>query len=234
MCQPLRQVRFNHILIFCKQLPTSHFCRHLLGRFKSKRTHMKIIGETPLRVPPRAIVVPQAKNFRIVPERQIRRIVGTSRASSVHRADNLRPALTTQQIFQIARIFDPTVEDELAEGRAAWKNYQSTRKRDAVYEYLTTVFQIVVRWKEQRRAKAKSHQALKATGRRTIRHREPFTAVIVCTSDPRIVDPKTRSKWSRACRFAEQSMPNAENLAKFIKRLGGINECADQFSNRTR
>ena len=29
---------------------------------------MKIIGETPLQVPPRAIVVSQAKNIRIVPK----------------------------------------------------------------------------------------------------------------------------------------------------------------------
>ena len=157
---------------------------------------MSIIRETPLRVPPRAIVIHRAKYPRIVPKSQTRRIVGTSRTSQIHRDDNLHPSLTKHQIFQIGRIFDPTVEDDLAEGLAAWKTYQSTRKRDAVYEYLTTVFQKVARWKEQRRAKAKSHQALKATARRTmIRSIEPFTAVIVCTSDSRIVDTKTRSKW---------------------------------------
>jgi len=161
---------------------------------------------------------------------------GTSRTSPIHRNDSLHPSLTTQQILQIARIFDPTVEDDLAEARTAWKAYQSTRKRDAIYEYLTTVFQIVARWKEQRRSKAKSHQALKATGHRTmIRSLEPFTAVIVCTADPGIVDAKTRSKWSRALRYVEQFKPEAESLAKFIKsRNGGINECADRFSNRAK
>ena len=195
---------------------------------------MKIIGETPLRVLPRAIVVSQAKNIRIVPKSQTRRIVGTSRTSQIHQDDNLHPSLTTQQIFQIARIFDSTVEDDLAEARAAWKNYQSTRKRDAVYEYLTAVFKIVARWKEQRRSKAKSHQALKATGHRTtIRSLdEPFAIVILCTSDPRIVDVKTRSKWSRALRFAEQFKPDTQSLAEFIKSQDGINACADRFSNR--
>jgi hypothetical protein len=120
------------------------------------------------------------------------------------------------------------VEDDLAEGLAAWKNYQSTRKRDAVYVYLTTVFQIVARWKEQRRAKAKSHQALKAMGHRTtIRSLEPFSVVIFCTADPLIVDAKTRSKWSRALRYAEQFKPEAESLAKFTKRMGGINALID-------
>ena len=195
---------------------------------------MKIIGETPLRVPPRAIVVSHPKNIRIVPKSQTRRIVGTSRTSQIHRDDSLHPSLTTHQIVQIARIFDPTVEDDLTEARAAWKEFQSTRKRDAVYEYLTTTFQIVARWKEQHRSKAKSHQALKATDHRTtIRSLEPFAVVILCTSDPRIVDVKTRSKWSRALRYAEQFKPEAESLTNFIKSRG-INECADRFSNRAK
>jgi hypothetical protein len=123
----------------------------------------------------------------------------------------------------------------MAEAAKAWKAYQSTRKRDAVFEYLTTVFQIVARWKEQHCAKAKSHQALRATGHRTmIRNQEPFAMGIFCTSDPRIVDTKTRSKWSRALRYAEQFKPEAESVGKFIKGQGGINECADRFSKRAR
>jgi hypothetical protein len=78
-------------------------------------------------------------------------------------ADNRRIALTTQQISQIASIFDPTIEEELKKARAAWMVYQSTRKRDAVYPYLSAVFEIVTRWKHQHRAKASAHQALIAT-----------------------------------------------------------------------
>ena len=143
MCLPLRQIDFNHILIFTSQLPTSHFVQALAGEGQNERTHMRIIREAPLPVSPRASAIPQAKNFHIVPERQIRRIVGTSKASAIPQADNLHPTLTTQQIFKIARIFDPTVEDELAEAHTAWRAYQSSRRRDAVYEYLTAVFKIV-------------------------------------------------------------------------------------------
>ena len=39
------------------------------------------------------------------------------RASATPQTDNSRIALTTQQISQIARIFDPPVEDELAKAR---------------------------------------------------------------------------------------------------------------------
>jgi hypothetical protein len=124
------------------------------------------------------------------------------------------------------------VQDELDKARGAWEESQSTRRRDAIYGYLSVVFEIVRRWEEQDCVQSRVHQALKATGRRIpIQTREPFGVVLICTSD---VDTKTRSKWSRALRFAERALPDAENLSKFMKRLGGINECADRFSNRAR
>ena len=193
---------------------------------------MKIIGERPLRVPPRASGIPRAKNFRIVSERQNRRIVGTSKASAIPQVDDFPPVLTTQQIFRIARIFDPTVEDDLAEARTAWRQCQSTRKRDAVYHYLRAVFEIVARWKEHDYAKSRSQQALRVTGQpHKIRTDEPFTVVIFCTSDPRKLDLKTRSKWSRTLRYAERSKAEAKSLRQFIKSKGGINECARRFSD---
>jgi hypothetical protein len=186
--------------------------------------------QTPQPVPPRASTISQSRAFSIVPKRQSRR-VATSKASAIPQTDNLHPTLTTQQILQIARIFDPTVEDELAQAHTAWNQYQSTRRRDAVYGYLRAVFEIVGRWKKQGRAKAKSRQALMALGHRDkIRSLRPFSVVIVCTSDPRIVDPKTRSKWSRALRYAERFKPGGQSLAQFIKSQGGINKCARRFA----
>ncbi len=140
---------------------------------------------------------------------------------------NNRIAPTTQQILQIVDVLEPAVDDELAVARSAWSKYQSTRKRDAVYPYLTAVFEIVARWKKQHRAKAKTQQALAATKEPgAIRTREPFAVVIFCTSDPCKVDAKTRSKWSRALRYAERFKPDSQGLAQFVKGNGGINECA--------
>ncbi len=120
------------------------------------------------------------------------------------------------------------VQDELDKARRAWRAYQSTRRRDAIYDYLSEVFTAVRRWKKQDLVKTKVQQALKAAGPRiTVRNREPFGVVVFCTSD---ADTKTRSKWSRALRFAERSIPEAEKLSKFMKRLGGVNECADRWS----
>jgi len=152
---------------------------------------------------PQATVAPRAVTRRIAPERKIQ-IVGTSKS---------------------------TVADELEHARAAWVRYQSTRKRDAVYDYLNAVFEIVQHWKEQRRAKVSSHQALAATKqRRAIRIDEPFAIVIFCTSDPRKVDAKTRSKWSRVLRSARKAKPANQRLTDFIKSKGGLNECARRFA----
>ena len=162
-------------------------------------------------------------------------LVVSPRARTTSQADNRRIALTTQQISQIASTFDLPVEDELAKARSAWTKYQSTRKRDAIYGYLGAVFQIVVHWKEQRRAKARSHQALNASKQRgAMRINEPFAVVILCTSDPDRVDAKSRSKWARALRYAERFKPDNQGLAQFIKNKGGINECAAQWSTRLR
>ena len=68
-----------------------------------------------------------------------------------------------------------TAQYELAKARTAWTKYQSTRDRDAVYGYLTAVFEVVSLWKQRRRVKTSFHRALIATKRRgTSRVQEPF------------------------------------------------------------
>jgi hypothetical protein len=158
--------------------------------------------------PLRMIVLSPANRPRIAPETRIRRIGGPSSLS---------------------------VDDELTQAKIAWKNYQSTRKRDAIYDYLRAVFKIVRRWRKEHRAKTSSYQALRATGSTNkIRKVEPFAIVIFCTSDPRKVDAKTRAKWSRVLRYAEQFKPDTQNLTQFVKSNGGINECCAVVRTRSR
>ena len=59
---------------------------------------------------------------------------------------------------------------------------------------------------------------------------DPFAAVIRCTADPAKADKRTSSKWSRVLRYATAYMPDSEPLDHFIKRKGGINECAARFT----
>jgi hypothetical protein len=60
--------------------------------------------------------------------------------------------------------------------------------------------------------------------------RDPFAAIILCTADSAKADKRTRSKWSRVLRYAAVYKPDSEPLDQFIRRKGGINECAARFS----
>jgi hypothetical protein len=57
-------------------------------------------------------------------------------------------------------------------------------------------------------------------------HNEPFAAIILVTSDPAKVDRRTRSKWSRALRYAAEYKPCSEPLAacasRYTRVLGRI------------
>ena len=59
---------------------------------------------------------------------------------------------------------------------------------------------------------------------------EPFSILIFCTADPKVADAKTRSKWSRALRYARIAKPGDQPLTAFIKSNGGINACAGMFA----
>jgi hypothetical protein len=52
---------------------------------------------------------------------------------------------------------------------------------------------------------------------------------IRCTADPAKADKRTRSKWSRALRYAAAHKPDSEPLDRLIRRKGGINACAGRF-----
>jgi hypothetical protein len=123
---------------------------------QSKGINMIIPKQPPLLVSPKALLQ-VTKHLDIAPRRKILRTVSTRNS---------------------------VAQDELDKARRAWKEYQSTRRRDAIYDYLSEVFITVRLWKQQDDFKTKVHQALKATGRRiTIRNGEPFGVVIFCTSN---------------------------------------------------
>jgi hypothetical protein len=92
------------------------------------------------------------------------------------------------------------------------------------------VFDLVVWWKAEGRAISRARWALQLQHLGLPTTDEPFAAIILATADPRKVDKRTRSKWSRVLRYAAEYKTNAEPLAAFIQRKGGINECAARFS----
>jgi hypothetical protein len=122
------------------------------------------------------------------------------------------------------------LKQDLRRLRNAWHDCQARRDRDAVYGYLTAVFDLVSWWTAENCALEQARQALRLRNIQPSNHDEPFAAIIRCTADPTKVDKRTRSKWSRVLRYALRYKSHSEPLDQFIKRKGGINSCASRFT----
>jgi hypothetical protein len=123
------------------------------------------------------------------------------------------------------------LRQDLLRVRSAWNDCQASRERDAIYTYLTAVFELVAWWAAEHCAIERAHKALRLRHIIPFNQEEPFAAIIRCTADPAKVDKRTRSKWARALGFATYKSPS-EPLDKFMKRKGGINECAARLRRR--
>jgi hypothetical protein len=121
------------------------------------------------------------------------------------------------------------LRQDLLRLRNAWEESQASRERDAIYSCLTAVFDLVAWWAAEKRALERAHKALRLRHINPFENEEPFAAVIRCTADREKVDKRTRSKWSRALRYALVQKTPSESLVQFIKRKGGINRCAERF-----
>jgi hypothetical protein len=126
------------------------------------------------------------------------------------------------------------LRQDLQRVRNAWDECQSSRDRNAIYAYLSAVYGLVTVWTAEGREVDRARRAL-CLQRLDVSNREDaFGAVIRCTADPAKADKRIRSKWSRVMRYAAAYKLASEPLDRFIKRKGGINECAARFSRRRR
>jgi hypothetical protein len=122
------------------------------------------------------------------------------------------------------------LRQDLLRVRNAWEESQASRERDAIYTYLTAVFDLVTWWAAEKRALERAHKALRLRNMTPFDDEDPFAAVIRSTADPAKVDKRTRSKWTRVLRYALEYKDHSESLDEYIKRKGGINDCAERFA----
>jgi hypothetical protein len=122
------------------------------------------------------------------------------------------------------------LRQDLLRVQNAWDDCQTSRDRNAIYGYLTAVFDLVIWWMAEDRAVSRARWALQLQHMDLPNIDEPFAAVILCTADRQKVDKRTRSKWSRVLRYCAEYKSHDESLAAFIRRKGGINECAARFA----
>ena len=111
----------------------------------------------------------------------------------------------------------------------AWNDFQSSRARDAVYEYLARVFAIVAHYRVRRKITKLLRHASKFAGFQFNKNADPFAAIIRCTSDDSL-DSKMISKWARALRYVARSKKPETGLKTFMKKAGGINACATLYA----
>jgi len=69
-----------------------------------------------------------------------------------------------------------------------WRDFQSSRTRDAVYGYLAAIFALVEWWTIDKREISRARLALQLRGIGIPEEIEPFAAVIVATSHPAKLD----------------------------------------------
>src|SRR5881397_3823305 len=74
------------------------------------------------------------------------------------------------------------LRQDLLRVRNAWDDCQARRDRNALYGYLSAVFDLVMWWAAQGRAVSRARLALKLQGVDATNADEPFAAVIRCTS----------------------------------------------------
>ena len=112
----------------------------------------------------------------------------------------------------------------------AFDEFQESRVRDAIFKYLSTVFDVVVDCKGRRRTKRLLRRAFQFAGLPVNENANPFATVIRCTSEQNL-DCKTVSKYARALRYAAHCKKRRTPLKKFMKEMGGINACAERFAS---
>jgi len=125
---------------------------------------------------------------------------------------------------------DDALRANLLRLKIAWEEFQSTRDRAAVYLYLTAVFELVAVWEKEGNAERLASRGLRLRLGDWKLAADPIAAVIFLTSDPKKVDRRTRSKWSRVLQYADEFKGQAEPLQDFIQRKGGINKCAARYA----
>jgi hypothetical protein len=124
------------------------------------------------------------------------------------------------------------LRQDLQRVRDAWVECQANRDRNAIYGYLSAVYGLVAWWTAEGQEIDRARQALRLCRLEISAREDPFASIIRCTADPAKAGNRTRSKWSRALRYAAVYKSDSERLEEFIQRKGGINACADRFSRR--
>jgi hypothetical protein len=103
----------------------------------------------------------------------------------------------------------------------------ASRSRFAFYDYLAAVFHLYVQLRRRNQAKTSARRLAKLFGLRTQNRTHPIRVIIDATST---ADLKTKSRWTRALRYAWRERKTWTDLKSFLRENGGPAGCATQFA----
>lgn len=127
---------------------------------------------------------------------------------------------------------DISLNQDIKRLRELWHKVQADRDRDAIYDYLIAVYELVEWWAVERRAVERAERALRLNGLLMPEEPDPFAAVIAASIAPRRLDRRQLSKYARVLRYAAARRRRAKQLKEFIKERGGLNACAAAGTRR--
>jgi hypothetical protein len=140
--------------------------------------------------------------------------------SSRHRyCGALRQELPLKSDRQLRKIIDDLRELE--------RKCFASRSRFAFYDYLAAVFELYVQLRRTNQAKPSARRIAKLFSFRSQKRSHCIRVIIDATST---ADNKTKSRWTRALRYAWHERRTGKDLRSFLRENGGPAGCADQFA----
>ena len=103
----------------------------------------------------------------------------------------------------------------------------ASRSRFAFYDYLAAVIELYVQLRRTKQAKTAATLIVKLFGLRSKKGTHPIRVTIDATSS---ADIKTKSRWTRALRYAWRERRAWTDLRTFLRENGGPAGCAEQFA----
>jgi hypothetical protein len=128
---------------------------------------------------------------------------------------------------EIPLISDQQLRKTIDDLRRLERKCFASRNRFAFYDYLAAVLELFVQLRRTKQAKKAATRIAKLFGLRNHKRTHPIRVIIDATST---ADLKTRSRWTRALRYAWLKHKKWTGLHAFLRENGGPAGCAEQFA----
>lgn len=132
------------------------------------------------------------------------------------------------------RYTSDALHNDVGRLQKAWRAFRKSRRRNAIYRFLNAVLEIATIWRVDGELTARTRRAAAIAGLEFAGVVAPFRVLIAVAAQSQAIDDRTWSKWTRVLQFAGDRKLPSTPLRKFVKRYGGINGCAAEFTRRTR